>query len=626
MEVMHKARIFILSLIIFAAFLASGHEVKAAAADDLHGWSWSERIGWISFNCTNLATCPPAGVNYGVDFSGAGAVTGWAWSENIGWVCFGSTCGGVAPDGNPSAASVNLATGEMRGWGQIVNLGSRGWVSLSCVDLATCGIVNYRVTVNFAAGTVSGWSWNGNSDGSGIGWMDWKFANVNLIELICDNGIDDDGDTLIDCADSDCDGRLGGTVSGNPVYCQFGQESGLNNCTDRFNNDADLYTDCEDQTSCWQNPAFGCAATETSCVDGIDNDNDDGSGNWDANSLTGRDCFDYDCAGNPACPATEISCVDGIDNDLDGDIDCADNDCAGECTSFCSLDAGRRCRVDADCAVPPAGICVVQPWLQTRFNNLYSRESISASSPPPSGGYNATYCLVSGSGMVSNFLSDPLYGCGAPPSAETFTFPQISNKYATDLGKIDVNGVLNGNYGTVVNISSSPLTGSTSLSGRVYSFNGDLHLGNPPAGLEFRAGVGSESGAGTYVIKGDLYIDTDVTYRSEPVSRIRNFASAGFLVLKRPDGSGGNIYINGNVGNVVGSFYAEGQFNTGSSANPLTVKGLIVAHEFVWGRTYADRARGSEEIIYDGRAAVNPPPGFSDVSKSLPSLRQGVTQ
>ncbi len=622
---MHRGRVLYFSIIFVLVFLFVRNKVWAAPTDDMYGWAWSDKIGWTSFNCTNLATCPPAGVNYGVDFSAVGAITGWAWSENIGWICFGSTCGGVAPDGQPTAASVNLTTGEMRGWGQIVNLGNRGWVSFSCVDLGTCGVSNYRVTVNFATGIVSGWSWNGNTDGTGIGWMDWRFARVNLIELICDNGLDDDGDTLIDCADPDCDGRLGGTVAGNPVYCQYGQESGTTNCGDRFNNDADLYTDCEDATACWHSPVYGCPAVETSCIDG-DEDDDDGDNNWDANSMTGGDCLDYNCAGNPICPLTETSCVDGIDNDLDRAIDCVDNDCAGECTSYCSLDAGRRCRVDADCAAPPAGICVVQPWLQTRFNNLYSRESISAGSPPPSGGYNATYCLISGTGMISNFISDPLYGCGAPPPAESFSFPKGSNLYATDLGKIDVNGVLNGNYGSVVAITASPLSGSTSLGGKIYSFDGDLHLGSPPAGLEFRAGVGSELGVGTYIIKGNLYIDANTTYRAEPVNRVKNLASVGFLVLKRADGTGGNVYINGSVQNMVGAFYAEGQFNTGVSADPLTIKGLVVAHDFLWSRTYADRARGSEDVVYDGRAAVNPPPGFIDVSKSLPSLRQGIIQ
>lgn len=622
---MHRTAMLFFGVVIGVVFLFSGREVKASATDDLHGWAWSENIGWVSFNCANLGTCPPAGTEYGVDFDAAGQITGWAWSENIGWICFGATCGGTAPDGLGAAASVSLVSGQMRGWARFWSLGDSGWISLSCVDLGICGTADYRVTVNFVNGAVSGWAWNGNSDGSGIGWLDWKFATVALVETICDNGLDDDGDSLIDCSDSDCHGQVGGSVGGNPVYCQFGNETGAN-CSDYFNNDADSYTDCWDQSSCWHS-APNCPVTEINCSDGQDNDDDDGNGNWDANGLTGRDCLDYDCAGNPACPGTEISCVDGIDNDLDRNIDCADSDCAGECTSTCSLNPGRRCRVDADCVAPPPndGACLVQPWLETRFHNLYSRESISAANPPPSGGYNATYCLISGIGVVSNFLSDPLFGCGMPPPAEAFNFPQTANRYATDLGKIDVTGVLNGNYGQITEITGTTVSGSTALGGRVFYANGDLHIGAPP-GMEFRAGTGLESGAGSYLIIGDLYIDGPLTYRVEPAGSLKNLASVGFLVLQRPDGTGGNVIINSFAQEVVGAFYAEGRFNTGGGANPLTIRGLIVAHEFFWGRVYADRLRGAEEIIYDGRAVINPPPGFGDVSKSLPVFKQGIIQ
>lgn len=622
---MHRARIFFFGVVVFAGFLFV-QNVHAAGTDDLRGWTWSERVGWTSLNCINLDSCPPGGINYGVDFSPAGAVTGWAWSERVGWICFGSSCGGLAPDGLPTEASVSLVSGQMRGWGKIWNLGEKGWISLSCVDLGTCGIVDYRVTVNFLTGSVTGWSWNGNDDGTGVGWMDWSYANILLSETVCDNGLDDDNDGNADCADQDCDGLQGGTVLGSPVFCQYGNESGPN-CTDLFNNDSDLYTDCQDTTSCWHNPAFGCPAIETSCSDGIDNDEDDGSGNWDASSLSGRDCADYDCAGDPACPGSETICTDGIDNDLDGKIDCADSpDCDDACSSYCSEDPARKCLDDDDCAGgdPPGGICVVQPWLQTKFHNLYTRESISAANPPPGMQYNATYCLLTGTGVVSNFLSDPNFGCAMPPAVELFNFPKVANRYATSLGRIDIKGILNGNYGAVIDITGTSLNGSTSLGGRVLYSNGNLNV--DPSGAEFRAGVGSESGAGTIVVLGDLNISGPLTYRPELAGRIKNLASVGFIVLKRADGSGGNIVINGSVKKVVGAFYAEKTFNTGASANDLSISGLVVAREFIWSRTFADKTKGSEQVIYDGRATANPPPGFADVVKSLPVIKQGIIQ
>jgi len=90
---------------------------------------------------------------------------------------------------------------------------------------------------------------------------------------ICDDGIDNDGDGDVDCADhADCDGQIG--------------PGGIT-----------------------------CASTEIGCDDGGDND-----GDGDV------DCFDSDCIGNSACP--EI-CDDGIDNNGDGYTDCEAPECNG---------------------------------------------------------------------------------------------------------------------------------------------------------------------------------------------------------------------------------------------------------------------------------------------------------
>lgn len=53
--------------------------------------------------------------------------------------------------------------------------------------------------------------------------------------------------------------------------------------------------------------------------------------------------------GGPGCPATETSCTDGLDDDCDGDIDCADADCAGV-----SCDDGSACTEGDVCS---AGTC-----------------------------------------------------------------------------------------------------------------------------------------------------------------------------------------------------------------------------------------------------------------------------
>ncbi|MFP4339707.1 MAG: gliding motility-associated C-terminal domain-containing protein [Cyclobacteriaceae bacterium] len=102
--------------------------------------------------------------------------------------------------------------------------------------------------------------------------------NVEAQE-ICDNGIDDDNNQLIDCQDPSCSWR--------PI-CQF---EGYDPQTGRYYN----------------------------CGDGIDNDGD---------GLT--DCMDGGCAGSPDFCPTETDCGNGIDDDGDGFYDYYDGDCLND--------------------------------------------------------------------------------------------------------------------------------------------------------------------------------------------------------------------------------------------------------------------------------------------------------
>lgn len=123
----------------------------------------------------------------------------------------------------------------------------------------------------------------------------------------CSDGIDNDGDGKVDCADGDCV---------NAANCVT--PSTETNCSDGVDNDKDGKVDCADG-DCSNSPSC-VPAKETNCSDGIDNDKD---GN--------KDCADSDCIGATNCsvPSKETSCADGIDNDKDGAADCADVDCDG---------------------------------------------------------------------------------------------------------------------------------------------------------------------------------------------------------------------------------------------------------------------------------------------------------
>jgi hypothetical protein len=121
-------------------------------------------------------------------------------------------------------------------------------------------------------------------------------AMSDQIEL-CADGLDNDNDLYIDCADTDCYG----------AWCPE------TFCFDGQDNDGDGYTDCEDP-DCADH--IECSFPDENCVNTIDDDQD---------GLI--DCMDPDCKTFVTCRGGEI-CSNGTDDDLDGLIDCNDTDCA----------------------------------------------------------------------------------------------------------------------------------------------------------------------------------------------------------------------------------------------------------------------------------------------------------
>jgi len=111
----------------------------------------------------------------------------------------------------------------------------------------------------------------------------------------CDDGIDNDCDMSVDCADIGCVDE--------PHCTEW-------DCADGLDNDGDGGADCADPECKGDD-----ACRETNCADGIDEDGD---------GLT--DCDDLlDCAWRAPC--SEGDCEDGVDGDSDGATDCDDDDC-----------------------------------------------------------------------------------------------------------------------------------------------------------------------------------------------------------------------------------------------------------------------------------------------------------
>ncbi len=137
---------------------------------------------------------------------------------------------------------------------------------------------------------------------------------------VCSDGIDNDGNGFTDCGDFSCD-----FAPGTEFICGVEEKTNAE-CDDGIDNDLDGFTDCGD-FSCSRNFRIGVClsveTTEATCADGVDND---------GNSLI--DCADTSCANATACGGlgitedTDAACNDGIDQDFDGLEDCDDPDCA----------------------------------------------------------------------------------------------------------------------------------------------------------------------------------------------------------------------------------------------------------------------------------------------------------
>jgi hypothetical protein len=139
-----------------------------------------------------------------------------------------------------------------------------------------------------------------------------------IAERACDDGVDDDCDTRVDCADPDCLCGDGGTCT------PTGTEDTVPSCHDGADNDCDGLVDCAEGGVCiFDEGPDGCS-------NGIDDDCD---------GLI--DCLDLACCAAPSCDQRAcganglVCCAGACVNTWSSEVHC------GACSTPCG--AGRSC-------------------------------------------------------------------------------------------------------------------------------------------------------------------------------------------------------------------------------------------------------------------------------------------
>lgn len=202
-------------------------EAKAAAAQNIRGFAWSENIGWISFNCLNdyngdgieESHCTDTGyaTDYGVNVNIDNTLSGYAWSENIGWISFNRmTCQGGANQGEGCSSNSDCASNDCRDT-------APGATGVPPGLPYNTGGETYTAKLD-GSNNLTGWA---RVLANGGGWDGWiKFNNAAPVYGVNLNGVDFEGFAWSDMVvgwlsfnSKDCDPNGDGNPSDGPAAC-----------------------------------------------------------------------------------------------------------------------------------------------------------------------------------------------------------------------------------------------------------------------------------------------------------------------------------------------------------------------------------------------------------------------
>lgn len=490
----------------------------------------------------------------------------------------------------------------------------------------------------------------------------------------CLNRQDDDGDasytgvpdrngaTGVDCQDYDCAGvsfysaTIYNAEASDPyLHCgaiplvngrPTNQENLLNSddCFDGFDNDLDRSIDCSDPDCSEAEHSDGqrtcraefIARERDFCLDGIDNDGDEVSDCADdeCRSRAGLCVGDNflvghaQCAGGALVGACREICPRGT-HDRDGDRVCSSIDNCPDVENSTQVDSNGNGRGDA-----------CDAFLETKAGSIYAPR-LRVSRPPPRRA-TATYCILTTGAQRFVPFNAQSERCDLPPDAAvselrlrqyTDTIALIPSLTQDILrSRIDVAGLRRGRYGRVFTANTASevvraLQDRNALAPKVITYSGDLQL-------EGEIAIPSSRGGVTVLVDGNILFGTAarfarIVYESGSITDTRKIPSVAWIALDpnlRDDVIEGNIRVASSVGELVGALFAADTIATGSGTAQLQVHGLMVARRFSFERQYIPDLtspltvpQGAEVVIYDGRVALNPPPGLVDFVKTLPT-------
>ncbi|MDP2655268.1 MAG: hypothetical protein Q8P17_01770 [bacterium] len=160
--------------------------VHAGSEQDFSGFAWSDNVGWISFNCTDIGTCSTS--DYGLNLANNGNLSGYVWGDNIGWISFNAN-NGCPESGCVTQPKLNKSSGTISGWvracvgtvngnctGASRSDGWDGWIKLSGTtpDGTPYGPI-------YSNDTFTGYSWGSDV----VGWLSWGGTGYAVVTAHC---------------------------------------------------------------------------------------------------------------------------------------------------------------------------------------------------------------------------------------------------------------------------------------------------------------------------------------------------------------------------------------------------------------------------------------------------------